>query len=107
MRIAKEDVPVKINVAGAKARQVVNFGDATGLGQMAGEYFSFGAGTDLAPLLEGLENDLCQSPHWGYMIEGELTITYSDGSTETASGRAGRSGIPRSTTSTRAESWPR
>lgn len=53
---------------------------------MAAEYFSFGAGTDLAPLLEGLENDLCQSPHWGYMLEGGLTITYTDGSTETASG---------------------
>lgn len=86
MRIAKDDVPVKIDVPGAKARQALNFGDATGLGQMAGEYFSFGAGTDLAPLLQGLENDLCQSPHWGYMIEGKLTITYSDGSTETASG---------------------
>ena len=86
MRIAKDDLPVKIDIPGAKARQVLDFGDATGLGKMAGEYFSFGAGTDLAPLLHGLENDLCQSPHWGYMLEGELTITYSDGSTEMASG---------------------
>ncbi len=86
MRIAKNDVPVKIDVPGAKARQVVDFGDATECGMMAGEYFSFGAGTDLAPLLHGLENDLCQSPHWGYMLEGGLTITYSDGSTEAAIG---------------------
>lgn len=86
MRIAKDDVPVKIDIPGAKARQVLDFGDATGFGKMAGEYFSFGAGTDLAPLLEGLEDDLCQSPHWGYMLEGGLTITYADGSTETASG---------------------
>lgn len=86
MRIAKDDVPVRIDIPGAKARQALDFGDATGYGKMAAEYFSFGAGTDLAPLLEGLENDLCQSPHWGYMLEGGLTITYTDGSTETASG---------------------
>ena len=82
MRIARKDVPEKINVPGAVARQVLDFGDATPCGQMAGEYFSFGAGTDLAPLLKGLEGDLCQSPHWGYMIEGEVTVTYADGNAE-------------------------
>ena len=86
MRIAKNDVPVKIDVPGAKARQIVDFGDATGFGKMAGEYFSFGAGTDLAPLLQGLENDLCQSPHWGYLLEGKLVVSYTDGAEETVSG---------------------
>lgn len=69
MRIAKEDVPVKIDVPGATARQIQNFGDANGYGKMAGEYFTLASGTDLAPLLKGLEGDLCQSPHWGYIIE--------------------------------------
>jgi hypothetical protein len=86
MRIAKKDVPEKINIPGAIARQQLDFGDATGYGKMAGEYFSLGAGTDIAPLLKGLENDLCQSPHWGYLIEGELTITYADGREEVVSG---------------------
>ena len=86
MRIAKTDIKPKINVPGAIARQELNFGDATGCGSMAGEYFSLKQGTDIAPLLKGLESDLCQSPHWGYMIEGEVTLTYSDGSEETASG---------------------
>lgn len=45
-----------------------------------------GAGTDLAPLLKGLEGDLCQSPHWGYMIQGRLTVTYRDGSRESVGG---------------------
>ncbi len=80
MRITKTDVPEKINIPGAIARQVTEFGDATGYGKMAGEYFSLAAGTDIAPLLKGLEDDLCQSPHWGYLIEGEVTVTYSDGS---------------------------
>ena len=83
MRIAKEEIPTKIDAPGATARQKTEFGDASGLGKIAGEYFSIAAGTDLGPLLEGLEEDLCQSPHWGYLIEGEVTVTYRDDSEET------------------------
>lgn len=86
MHIPKADIKPVINVPGAIARQVLNFGDATGYSRMAGEYFSLGAGTDISPLLKGLEDDLCQSPHWGYLIEGEVTVTYKDGSSETVSG---------------------
>lgn len=86
MRIAKQDIPAKINVPGAVARQQVDFGDAKGYGKMSGEYFSLGAGTDIAPLLQGLEGDLCQSPHWGYVLEGEITVTYADGQHEVVSG---------------------
>ena len=82
MKISKADVPERLNVPGAIARQQLDFGDATGYGKIAGEYFSLQAGTDIAPLLKGLENDLCQSPHWGYVIEGEITVTYSDGQEE-------------------------
>lgn len=85
MRIARSDVPERLNVPGAIARQELDFGDASGYGKIAGEYFSLGAGTDIAPLLKGLEGDLCQSPHWGYLIEGEVTVTFDDGSDETAS----------------------
>ena len=70
MRITKEDIPVKFDVPGATARQLPDFGDATGFGTIGGEYFSLGAGTDIAPLLTGLEHDACQAPHWGYMISG-------------------------------------
>ena len=86
MRIAKNDIPMRINAGGAIARQKTEFGDATGYGKIAGEYFSLAAGTDITPLLKGLENDLCQSPHWGYVIEGEVTVGYQDGHEETASG---------------------
>lgn len=85
MRIAKEDIPTRIDLPGATARQVKEFGDATGYGKIGGEYFSLSTGTDLAPLLKGLEGDLCQSPHWGYLIEGELTVEFEDGHLETVS----------------------
>lgn len=39
-------------------------------------------GTDFTPLLEGLENDHCQVPHWGYVVEGAIRIEYEDGSKE-------------------------
>ncbi|MCA1622546.1 MAG: cupin domain-containing protein [Acidobacteria bacterium] len=83
MRIAKNDIPVRINAPGAVARQKINFGDASGYGEMCGEYFSLAAGTDIAPLLKGLEGDLCQSPHWGYLLQGQVTSTYADGTEET------------------------
>jgi len=53
MRIAKEDVPVRIDAPGAIARQKTDFGDVTGYGKMGAEYFSFGAGTDITELLRG------------------------------------------------------
>lgn len=83
MRIAKEDIPVKIDSPGAIARQQTNFGDAGGCGKMGGEYFSLAEGTDITPLLHGLKDNLCQSPHWGYLLEGKLVVTYSDGSADT------------------------
>jgi hypothetical protein len=82
MHIAKQDIPVRIDVPGAVTRQKTNFGDPTGYGMISGEYFSLAAGTDISPLLQGLEGDLCQSPHWGYVLQGELTVTYADGSHE-------------------------
>lgn len=82
MRIAKEDVPIRLSAPGAVARMRNDFGDATGFGKISGEYFSLGAGTDIAPLLKGLQGDMCQAPHWGYLLQGEVTVTYADRSEE-------------------------
>ena len=79
MRIAKHDIPTAIDVPGAKARALPDFGETDGCGTLAAEYFSLGAGTDIAPLLQGLEDDACQAPHWGYMISGEVVVSYTGG----------------------------
>jgi hypothetical protein len=76
MRIDKNEIPVVMAVPGATARQI-QFG-----GDLAAEYFSLGSGTDIAPLLEGLDGDACQSAHWGYVIEGEVVVTYTDGAVD-------------------------
>jgi hypothetical protein len=39
---------------------------------------SLPAGTDLAPVLKGLPNDLCPCPHWGYVIKGRMRVVYAD-----------------------------
>jgi hypothetical protein len=83
MRIAKKDIPVRVQAPGAIARQIPNFGDATGYGAIGAEFFSLAAGTDIAPLLKGLEGDACQSPHWGYLLAGRMTVSYTDGTEET------------------------
>jgi hypothetical protein len=82
MKVRKEDIAATIDVPGAIARQRQDFGEVTGYSTLAGEYFSLGAGADIAPLLVGLPGDSCHAPHWGYMLEGRLTVSYVDGTTE-------------------------
>ena len=79
MKILKDDIEVKMEIPGAIIRQKTDFGDATGLGKISGEYFSLSAGVDTTPLFMGLEGNLCQCPHWGYLISGQLTTTDAEG----------------------------
>ncbi|MCF8060723.1 MAG: hypothetical protein K9K67_15580 [Bacteriovoracaceae bacterium] len=83
MHIAKEDIDVKMEIPGAVIRQHKNFGDATGLGKISGEYFSLSTGVDTTPLFKGLDGDLCQCPHWGFVLRGQLTTTDGSGKEET------------------------
>ena len=80
MHTPKQDIPIKIDGPGAVARQLPDFGVATGA--IGAEYFTMEAGTDLAPILEGLEGDMCHGPHWGYMLAGDVVVTYQDGTDE-------------------------
>jgi hypothetical protein len=80
MHIAKADIPTRLKVPGAVARQLLNFG--TPEGPLGAEYFSLAAGTDMAPLLQGLAHDTCHAPHWGYLICGQVEVDYADGRRE-------------------------
>jgi len=82
MKIHKNDVPVIMQVPGATARLLPDFGDAKGYGKISGEFFSLAAGTDIAPLLQGLKGDACHAPHWGYLAQGVVTVSYTDGTKE-------------------------
>ena len=83
MRIEKDEISVKMEIPGAVIRQQTDFGDATGLGRISAEYFTLSAGVDTTPLFQGLEGNLCQCPHWGYVLRGRLTTTDGAGAQET------------------------
>jgi len=39
---------------------------------------SLPVGVDVAPLFQGLPNDMCPAPHWGYIIKGRVRVVYAD-----------------------------
>jgi hypothetical protein len=83
MRVAKQDVDVKMEIPGAVLRQKLDFGDATGYSKISCEYFSLAAGVDTTPLFQGLDGNLCQCPHWGFVLKGTITTTNATGRQET------------------------
>lgn len=85
MRVAKDDVDIRLEIPGAVIRQRKGFGDARGFGDISGEYFTLAAGVDTTPLFEGLDGNLCQCPHWGFVLRGRLTTTNANGAQETVS----------------------
>ena len=83
MRIAKDEVEVRMEVPGVVIRQRTGFGDTSGYDTFSGEYVSLAAGADTTALFVGLEGDLCQCPHWGFVLQGRLTTTDAEGREET------------------------
>ena len=41
-------------------------------------FVTFHQDIDATPLMKGLPDDRCQSPHWGYVIRGRLTFKFAD-----------------------------
>src|SRR2546429_8750209 len=58
------------------------------MGVMEGRYEELGGYTigfetfredaDATPLFKGLPDDRCQSPHWGYVVQGKVTFRFAD-----------------------------
>ncbi|MCL4293815.1 MAG: cupin domain-containing protein [Acidimicrobiia bacterium] len=80
MRTRSDDIPVVMDAPGATARHRPDFG--TVAATLAAEHYRLEAGVDISPLLEGLPDDGCQAPHWGYVISGRVTVTYTGGEQE-------------------------
>ena len=83
MRVAKDEVNVRMDIPGAVIRQQMEFGDVNGYDKISGECFTLSAGVDTTPLFQGLEENLCQCPHWGFVLRGQLTTTDARGFKET------------------------
>ena len=85
MRVAREQIEVRMSIPGAIIRQHKEFGQAGAFGTISSEYFTLSAGVDTTPLFQGLAGDMCQCPHWGFVLSGKLTTTDGHGLTETVS----------------------
>ncbi len=66
-------LPIVMEAPGIVMRGQKDWGGMTvGYNQLPG-------GADFTPFLEGLENDRCHCPHWGYILEGSVKLVYNDG----------------------------
>jgi len=55
---------------------------------------------DGTPLMKGLPDDMCQCPHWGYVLRGKVVFRYADHDEEYEATRSTRlRAISRSSTS--------
>ena len=77
MKIKKEKIPVTMEAPGTTMRGLPGFGG------MTVAFNEIPAGTDFSPLLQGLKNNSCHCPHWGYVVEGDLLVKYDNGTEET------------------------
>jgi hypothetical protein len=80
MRQAMDEFPVELESGGLRTRYA-EWGD------MAVRHAQVPTGTDMSPVLEGLPDDRCPSPHWGIVLKGSIHLQYADGTEETT--RAG------------------
>lgn len=80
MKINKEDIPTTMQSPDTTMRAL------SGYGGMTVAYNELPAGTDFTPLLQGLENNSCHCPHWGYVVEGSIRLIYDNGTEETVNG---------------------
>lgn len=68
----RHDVPVEIQNDDVELRM-------REVGDMTISFIRLKKGTNLAPALVGLPDDLCPCPHWGYMLEGKLVMHTPNG----------------------------
>lgn len=77
MATSIKDLPVEVAQGDLETKYVE-------LGDMAIRHARIPAGTDFGPVLKGLPNDRCPSPHWGIVLEGSIRLEHADGTVETA-----------------------
>jgi hypothetical protein len=74
---SQEQVPIEFEADVVQTRAVDQ-------GGMTIAFERIKAGVETAPIYKGLPGDACQSPHWGYVVEGRLRVVLADGTEDTA-----------------------
>jgi hypothetical protein len=78
MRTPTSGMNLELQVDGIETR-------SSECGEVLARHADLPAGVDFTPLLKGLPGDLCQCPHWGYVLAGSIHLRYADGSEEVSS----------------------
>jgi hypothetical protein len=82
MRSPIDGIPVEMKVGDIETR-------GTEWGDLSVRHIDLPPGADFTPLLQGLPGDVCQCPHWGYVLAGSIHLRYADGTEEvTGAGEA-------------------
>ena len=75
MRASEKELAIEL-----EAGEIVTRGEDWG--GLLVRHLSLSPGADFTPLLKGLPGDMCQCPHWGYVLAGSIHIRYADGTEE-------------------------
>lgn len=79
--LRREETPVAIQGEGVELRKQA-------LGTMSVAFVRGQKGIDLRPALKGLPDDLCQCPHWGYVLKGKVRMHTKSGYLDYEAGQA-------------------
>lgn len=71
--ITRDETPVALEGGGVELRTKEVGGD------LSVAFIHLPEGTDMAPALKGQPDDMCQCPHWGYLLKGRLLMRTKDG----------------------------
>lgn len=71
MRGSREDLPATLETDEAVVREAEWADIHVG-------FETYNEDFDLAPLLKGLPDDMCQCPHYGYVLKGRMRVNYVD-----------------------------
>jgi hypothetical protein len=71
MRGSNTDLPKTVDVEELTIRE-------TDWGGMHVNFTTCHKTLDIAPLLRGLPNEMCQCPHWGMVLKGRKLVKYAD-----------------------------
>ena len=78
MRTPVTDMPIEMQVGEIETR-------ASECDGVLARHIQLPPGVDFTPLFKGLPGDLCQCPHWGYVLAGSIRLRYADGTEELSS----------------------
>lgn len=71
MKAAKKDIKLEESNDDFEMRE-------TQWGNMNVGWETFHKKMDATTMFKGLPDNMCQAPHWGYVLKGKMTINYKD-----------------------------